>query len=761
VSKGSEKGESVGAKDTASVADYYSAVTGGGASLSEGKASGGKSATGGSPSASTASSAGRGGPSAVDVGKGSVATGAKGMGGEGPSGMPAIGAPSVGRSATMGGPSIGTTPTVMGSDRAPSRAGFGAFMSSPRAAEDASMRSMRSGLMPTTARAAETMSMNRHTAIQNALTTIRAHEAGKVDPYNRLVDPERGYRTPSHADLTKMTIAEVMEYQKGMTAAGHKSSAVGAYQIIAPTLVSASRLAGVDPQTTKFSPAVQDRLAIALMDERARQATRDGSIDVTAFADRLADEWAAFKNSGGGGAYDGDGRNRASVDFSTVHDLAGDLIGSGAIQPSSRGSAATTPSVSLPNPGPIPASAPADRPGGLMPGNVSWEQDRRGLAVLSPPTGSPWDNLTPAAQQALSMLSTQRDQVALTAGARSREENAAAKGSKDSEHLKGNAFDISLRGMTDAEKAMVVEQASMAGATRLGSYSGHEVLHVDFAPSDKYAPTHGSVYAMHDMSNRNMGQAPGWFTAGLSQVTSPQPSARPDSAAPASGGFGRFMGDAAATPFGPSPRSLEGPGGVYLDAPPAQQPNMTTPPMGFSGGHTPRGQDDAPASGATPFGPSPRSMEGPGGIMLDYVPETSRPSRPEQFEAQPERNGKPGGGKADIDPGQERRDRRADRIDEALPWVAGPIAGAINDARSKAGKSTFGDWLSGILDGTGGGAALPIEAQGGEGVSAVAPIVSAPKAPDTGSSASRWLIDILEEPRPTPREKWGRGLMPT
>lgn len=601
MSKGSEKGESVGAKDTPSIADYYSSVTGN-AGLSEGKASGGKSATGGAPAASTASSAGRGGPSSADVGKGSVSAGAKGMGGEGPSGMPAIGAPSVGRSATMGGPGIGPAPTVMGSDRAPSRAGFGAFMSSPRAAEDVSMRSYRAGIMPTTARAAETMSMNRHTAIQSALTTIRAHEAGKTDPYNRLVDPERGYRTPSHADLTKMTIAEVMEYQKGMKAAGHKSSAVGAYQIIAPTLVTASRLAGVDPQTTKFSPAVQDRLAIALMDERARQATRDGRVDVTTFADRLADEWAAFKNSSGGGSYDGDGRNRASVDFLTVYDLAGDLVESGAIQPSSRGSAATTPSVSLPNPGPIPAAAPIDRPGAI---NLP--------ETMAAPAGRPAD---------------------------------------------------------------------------------------------------------------------------------------------APGGFGRFMGDSAQ--FGPSPRSMEGPGGIYLDAPPAQQPNMTVPPMGFSGGQTPRGQEEAASSRQTPFGPSPRSMEGPGGIMLDYVPETARPSRPDQFEAQPER-----GGKADIDPGQERRDRRADRIDKALPWIAGPIAGAVNESRAKSGKSTFGDWLSDLLDGKGGSGAVFAPEGSGEGVSVVTPIAAAnPTPPTTGTS--QWLLDILDEPkRPTPRQKWGRGLMPS
>jgi muramidase (phage lysozyme) len=524
----------------------------------EGKASGGKSLGGGAPSASAPSSAGRGGTSVADVGKGNVSVGAKGEG------------LSVNRGLVPDGVSL---PSVM----APSA----------RQAQEASMTALRGGLMPTTARAAETMSMNRHTALQNALGTIRVAEAGRIDPYNRLVDAARGRNAPTHTNLTQMTVADVMAFQRGMRASGHKSSAVGAYQFMQGTLPVAARLAGIDPETTKFSPAVQDQLAIAMLDERARQAEREGAIDPTTFADRIANEWAALQQSTGRGAYDGDGLNHASVPHSTVLGLAGDLIDSGAVQPSNR--ATTGPSITLPDVGPIPASRPADLP-----------------------------------------------------------------------------------------------------------------------------------------------------------ETMPAPSPRP--------GFGQFT-----TAFGPSPRSMEGPGGIYLDAPPPQQAGMTVPPMGFSGGLSPRGQEQAAPPAAAVSEAFPGRSRGPGGPLSlaeladadaarGFIQPENRPAMP--AEQQPER-------RTEVDPEREaRRERNADRIDKVLPWVAGPVAGKINEARREAGKTTAGQWLVDLFGDSQGGAPIIVERGGGEGV---ADIVQTPVAPQPAYQPGSWLYGIFEEPtRPTPREKWSR-----
>lgn len=237
----------------------------------------------------------------------------------------------------------------------------------------------------------------------------------------------------------------------------------------------------------------------------------------------------------------------------------------------------------------IPAFAPPDRPQTY--GSVNWELDRRGLAVLAPPTSSPYDRLSPETTESLQMLSEMRGPAGLnlTSAARTEEENAAARGVAGSEHTKGNAYDVSLRGMSDAEKANIVERAMMSGAKSLGTYTVTDpshvgVLHVDF--QDRGSP---NVHAMVDGSARNMASAPEWFTRGLSQVTVPAPTPRPEyfpgppslPAAPISpverGGPLPPAAPWAPPSFGPSPRSMEGPGGVYLDAPPPQAPNMTVP----------------------------------------------------------------------------------------------------------------------------------------------------------------------------------------
>lgn len=174
------------------------------------------------------------------------------------------------------------------------------------------------------ARSVEDRSMNQYNAYQGILGTIKGAEANKVDPYNSLV---YGNNTPKSANLTDMTIAQVMDFQKGMKAAGHASTAVGAYQTIASTLAAAVGRLGL-PMDTKFTPAVQDLIAMDLIDQRAERAARSG-LTAESLANQLSKEWAGLASATGKSAYDGIAGNKASVSYGTVTELAKDLIDSG------------------------------------------------------------------------------------------------------------------------------------------------------------------------------------------------------------------------------------------------------------------------------------------------------------------------------------------------------------------------------------------------------------------------------------------------
>lgn len=67
----------------------------------------------------------------------------------------------------------------------------------------------------------------------------------------------------------------------------------------------------------------------------------------------------------------------------------------------------------------------------------------------------------------------------IVSGYRSAGRNAAAGGAKHSQHIGGNALDISLVGLTDAQKASVLQAAIASGARGIGIYRSGNSLHVD------------------------------------------------------------------------------------------------------------------------------------------------------------------------------------------------------------------------------------------------------------------------------------------
>ena len=127
--------------------------------------------------------------------------------------------------------------------------------------------------------------------------------------YNVLVG---GSKLP---ELTSMTIAQVLEYQKGMRSRGHESTALGKYQITQDTLIDLVRKMGIDPNTAKFDKAMQDRLADELIVYRGKyNKYAGGAISKERFMRNLSSIWAGLPmDASGRSFYQGVGSNKATM----------------------------------------------------------------------------------------------------------------------------------------------------------------------------------------------------------------------------------------------------------------------------------------------------------------------------------------------------------------------------------------------------------------------------------------------------------------
>ena len=110
-------------------------------------------------------------------------------------------------------------------------------------------------------------------------------------------------------DLTKMTINEVVAEQKRRLKSGeatygkYTSAAVGAYQMMTPETFA--KRAGFDPASTKFTPEVQDKMAIAgymMGQARMTQAEIDAPINKAQIA-KMAPVWASLPMMNGRSRY--------------------------------------------------------------------------------------------------------------------------------------------------------------------------------------------------------------------------------------------------------------------------------------------------------------------------------------------------------------------------------------------------------------------------------------------------------------------------
>lgn len=126
--------------------------------------------------------------------------------------------------------------------------------------------------------------------------------------------------------LTRMTIDQVIAWQKNYVASGSPSSAAGRFQIIRGTLrglKSALRLSGAE----LFDEAMQVSMAIELLRQRGIDDFLSGLIDYSTFGTNLAKEWASLPVMSGPKAgqsyYAGDGLNHALV---SVEELRAALL---------------------------------------------------------------------------------------------------------------------------------------------------------------------------------------------------------------------------------------------------------------------------------------------------------------------------------------------------------------------------------------------------------------------------------------------------
>ncbi len=159
---------------------------------------------------------------------------------------------------------------------------------------------------------------------ERALGTISKAEAGVTDPYGTL---SGGQVT---ADLSNMSVRDAINLAK-TSWDGKLANVVGAYQVKDTTLKDVAEKMGL--LDAKMTPAVQDQIAVGLMQQRANLATVNGQIDVDKFAQGLSKEWASLATTTGQSYYNANGIDKASVSYAAVHELARDLVANGVVSP--------------------------------------------------------------------------------------------------------------------------------------------------------------------------------------------------------------------------------------------------------------------------------------------------------------------------------------------------------------------------------------------------------------------------------------------
>lgn len=181
-------------------------------------------------------------------------------------------------------------------------------------------------------------------SVKGLLGIIGQHESRQN--YNAIWPKTEGNGT----DFTRMTVNEVLAYQRNYTRnEGNASSAVGRYQIIQGTLRGLKEDMGLSGNE-RFDAAMQDRMAVRLLEQRGLNDFRNGRISPERFMDNVAREWASMPNRHGRGHYDGDGLNAVGVSIAPVRNAMMDILKPAAPEAPTRVAAARTQDVDFSRP---------------------------------------------------------------------------------------------------------------------------------------------------------------------------------------------------------------------------------------------------------------------------------------------------------------------------------------------------------------------------------------------------------------------------
>ena len=161
------------------------------------------------------------------------------------------------------------------------------------------------------------------------LALIRSTETGRTNPdeqYRVII----GHKENKLAKpITALTLDELLAEQRRWVRNWKTASgAAGAYQIIRATLASLMVELAL-PGNTKFTPEVQDQMAVTLLKRRGFDGFMAGKLSAIAFGNNLAKEWASFpvfsaiqgasrRLKVGQSYYAGDGINKALVSVAAV-----------------------------------------------------------------------------------------------------------------------------------------------------------------------------------------------------------------------------------------------------------------------------------------------------------------------------------------------------------------------------------------------------------------------------------------------------------
>lgn len=148
---------------------------------------------------------------------------------------------------------------------------------------------------------------------------------GKVgEVLNLIAGPESGGRYDAvypgrrRPEILDMTLSQLYQDMRARGRASG-SSASGRYQYIRSTLEDVANSMGLDPDTTKFTPEVQDRIAIYhLRRSHGLDNWLAGRMSNPDFLNRLAGTWAGIPNTSGASTYAGVLDNRAGIGVRTA-----------------------------------------------------------------------------------------------------------------------------------------------------------------------------------------------------------------------------------------------------------------------------------------------------------------------------------------------------------------------------------------------------------------------------------------------------------